>query len=1329
MGEKCVLKAVTSDDLPENPREYSNCISAASFWYTIPTFIKGSKNTLNVTDLYKVLKEHKSDKLGNELTSLWSQELKTANGSPNLLRVLLRRFGWHFGILGLVILMVEILFRAMQPFFLLKLISYFNDGSHTVETGYIYAGGLILSSALFTLTLYPYAFAVSHMAFKIRVGLGSLVYQKALRLSKTALAATTAGHVVNLISNDLGRLTNDTYYGHYLLVGPLQTLLIAYLMYSEIGVAAAFGIAFMMIFIPLNLYLGKKTAALRLKSAEKTDDRVRLMGEIISGIQVIKMYAWELPFERIVSYARKLEIKALRRKAYLGGINKSQIFFVSRTSIFISLMSFVINGNTLSPQVAFLITAYYNILKITMSNFFAAAITQSAEYMVSLRRVQNFLQLEETTEWDAVVESEEVTEMNRYISPSDKSEKYISQNPQLAISELKAKWDCKSPEYTLNGINLTVNPGSLLAVVGLTGSGKSSLIQAILGELPIESGEIKKNGSVSYAAQEPWLFSGTVRQNILFGQPMDHQRYWKVVKDCALERDFDLLPYKDQTYVGDRGASLSGGQKARISLARAVYRDASIYLLDDPLSAVDPHVARHLFEKCIRGYLRDRIVILVTHQLQFLQNVDQILIMEKGQVNAVGSYQSLHESGLNFATMLADPEGEGRDAAASPSSELKGEQANNSEFTSPNLVAEPREEPSEPEAEQMITQERQETGTVGLELYGKYCKAGGGLFVFSLIMGFCLLSQAVASLGDYFLNYWVTKRGTLVKPGNSTFVPGDLESHISVRLHELGWSVEPETLDTYIFTLITVLTIVVIVSRFFVFYNAAMRASIQLHKSMLRGVTRAAMYFFHTNPSGRILNRFAKDLGQLDEELPSIMLNVMQVFLELGGIVFLIAIVNPVFLFPTVVVGVIFYQLRAFYLKTSQDLKRVEAITRSPVYSHVNATLTGLTTIRAFGAQRVVEAEFDSYQDMHSSAFYMFMSTSGAFGYWLEILCVIYIAVIALSFFIFPPANGGDVGLAITQAMGMTGIVQWGMRQTADLENTMTVVERVVEYADIEPEGELEAPADEKPPETWPEQGSILFEEICLRYVPDPKADNVLKSLSFAIKPREKVGIVGRTGAGKSSLINALFRLSYNDGSIIIDKRDTNAMGLHDLRSKISIIPQEPVLFSGSMRYNLDPFEEYSDEKLWRSLEEVKWKEVVADLPSGLKSKITEGGTNFSVGQRQLVCLARAILRENRILVMDEATANVDPQTDGLIQATIRNKFKECTVLTIAHRLHTIMDSDKVLVMDAGRLVEFGTPYELLTEADSKVFHGMVKQTGPATYDALFKIAQRVRSF
>ncbi|XP_017132505.1 probable multidrug resistance-associated protein lethal(2)03659 [Drosophila elegans] len=1342
------MQSVKTADLPENPRETSNFISAACFWYTMPTFIKGRKDTLDTKDLYRALKEHKSETLGNKLCASWELELEKTKGKPNLLRALLRVFGWYFALLGLVLFLLELGLRTLQPIFLLKLISYYSHGSESIEAAYYYAGGVIVCSALNVIIMHPYMLGTMHVGLKMRVGLCSMIYRKALRLSKSALGDTTAGHVVNLMSNDVGRLDLATIFVHYLWVGPLETLFITYLMYREIGIAAVFGVAFMLLFIPLQAYLGKKTSVLRLRTALRTDERVRMMNEIISGIQVIKMYAWELPFEHMVAYARKKEINAIRHVSYIRGILLSFIIFLTRVSIFLSLVGYVLLGTFLTPEVAFLITAYYNILRTTMTVFFPQGISQMAETLVSIKRVEKYMQSDETDVSDKSVDlPEDPPGSNQATVHADGDDDHdeaedkllgptlstINENAKLSeagisISGLMAKWDINSPDYSLNGVNLRVQPGTMLGIVGRTGSGKSSLIQAILGELPAESGEIKVNGTMSYASQEPWLFSGTVRQNILFGQPMDRRRYAKVVKKCALERDFELLPFKDKTIVGERGASLSGGQKARISLARAVYRETAIYLLDDPLSAVDTHVARHLFEQCMRGYLRERIVILATHQLQFLQHADQIVIMDKGHVSAVGTYESLRESGLDFASMLADPErdeqSEERSRSRSGSyTHSHSDQRRNSEQSLLSMA----ESCLDAEAEQTINQERQVEGQIGLGLYSKYFKAGGGFFAFFVMMGFCVLSQGLASLGDYFLSYWVTKKGKVADQAvtNDTNHSKELEPRLSVWLQELGWSVDAEMLDTYIFTVITVLTIVVTVARSFLFFNLAMKASISLHNSMFRGISRAAMYFFNTNPSGRILNRFSKDMGQVDEILPAVMMDVIQIFLALAGIVIVVAIVNPLFLIPTVALGIIFYQLRTFYLKTSRDIKRLEAITRSPVYSHLAASLTGLSTIRAFGAQRVLESEFDNYQDMHSSAFYMFISTSRAFGYWLDCFCVIYIAIITLSFFIFPPANGGDVGLAITQAMGMTGMVQWGMRQSAELENTMTAVERVVEYEDIEPEGALEAPADKKPPKSWPEQGKIVFDELSLRYTPDPKSENVLKSLSFVIKPKEKVGIVGRTGAGKSSLINALFRLSYNDGSVLIDKRDTNEMGLHDLRSKISIIPQEPVLFSGTMRYNLDPFDEYSDEKLWRSLEEVKLKEVVADLPSGLQSKITEGGTNFSVGQRQLVCLARAILRENRILVMDEATANVDPQTDGLIQTTIRNKFKECTVLTIAHRLHTIMDSDKVLVMDAGRAVEFGSPYELLTLADTKVFHGMVKQTGHATYEGLLKIAQK----
>ncbi|KMY92502.1 uncharacterized protein Dsimw501_GD10651 [Drosophila simulans] len=1281
--------------LPENPRERSNFISSLCFWYTIPIFRKGYKKTLDSTDLYRPLEEQKSDILGNKLCASWERELKNDRGTPSLLRALLRVFGWQMGFPGLAIFVVELGLRTLQPIFLVKLISYFSGDPDAANAGFYYAVAQIVISALSVMILTPTMFDIHHVCFKMRVAMGSMIFRKALRLTKGALGDTTSGHVVNLISNDIPRLDSAPYTVHYLWVGPLQVLVITYLMYQEIGISAVFGVLFMLLFMPIQMYLGTMTSALQLKAAERTDNRIRMVNEIISAIQVLKMYAWEQPFEQMVTQAREKEMNTIRQGQYIRGFGFACRIVLSRVAIFLSLVGYVILGKVFTPEIAFMITAYYNVLLAAMSIYVPSAIIQTAQILTSIRRVEQFMQSEELNSSD----KSEGPFKETVADPPSNNNETVLQESAISIRDVKAKWDPNSPDYTLNGINLQIKPGSVVAVIGLTGSGKSSLIQAILGELKAESGQLKVNGSLSYSSQEAWLFSGTVRQNILFGQPMDSQRYEEVVKKCALERDFDLLPLRDNTIVGERGASLSGGQRARISLARSVYRKASIYLLDDPLSAVDASVARHLFEQCVRGHLRGSTVVLVTHQEQFLQHVDQIVILANGQIKAVGDYESLLKMGL--ITSLGSLS-----------------MADNHEEQEPSNLSCPDNKnevtPIEENCEQTVGGansgkehvERQESGGISPALYRKYFQAGGGLVAFLVMLSSSVLAQVAVTGGDYFLTYWVKKE-------SSSTAQGEVEN------------VDSKSMDVYKYTLIIILSVIMNLSSSILLFNIAKKASIRFHNTIFKRVTRAAMHFFSINKHGSILNRFTKDMSQVDEVLPVVLVDVMQIALWLAGIVIVIANVNPLLLVPTLILSVIFYHLRNLYLKTSRDLKRVEAINRSPVYSHLAASLNGLTTIRALDAQSVLEKEFDSYQDAHSSAFFMYISTSKAFGYCMNCICVIYISIITLSFFAFPPGNGADVGLVITQAMQLIDMVQWGVRQTAELENTMTAVERVVEYESIEPEGMLEAPDDKKPPKSWPEQGEIVFKELSLRYTPDPKAENVLKSLSFIIQPREKVGIVGRTGAGKSSLINALFRLSYTDGSVLIDTRDTRQMGLHDLRRQISIIPQEPVLFSGTMRYNLDPFDEYSDEKLWGCLEEVKLKEVVSDLPDGLASKISEGGTNFSVGQRQLVCLARAILRENRILVMDEATANVDPQTDGLIQATIRSKFRDCTVLTIAHRLHTIIDSDKVMVMDAGRVVEFGSPYELLTKSDSKVFHNLVNQSGRATYEGLLSIAQK----
>ncbi|XP_061393041.1 probable multidrug resistance-associated protein lethal(2)03659 [Musca vetustissima] len=1356
------MQSVKPNELPQNPYERTNIFARLCYWYTLSTFFKGRNKSLNTEDLYRALSEHESEILGNKICQSWQKELYQKayhKKQPSLLKATIRVFGCRYAFLGLILFVLELGSRSSQPAFLMGLIAYYTSGEQDRRMAYLYAAGVVVSSIMNVMFSHIYSMGTMHLGMKMRVAMCSLIYRKSLRLSKTAVNSPSAGQVINLISNDVGRLDVATTLLHYLWVGPILTCMITYRMYSEIGISAVFGVAFMLMFIPLQVWLGKQTSALRLRTASRTDERVRMMNEIISGIQVIKMYAWENAFCKLVTDARKKEINSIRYSSYIRGILFSYVIFLTRVSVFLSLVGFVLLCNTLTAEKVFLIAAYYNILRSTMTVFFPEGVSILAETLVSLKRIQAFLLSEETQVMDKSNSgscyndnnaAKDIRETDDEISQG----KDIEEQPLVAnghstvtttgiiINNFKAKWDPRASDYNLNDINLRIEPGTLVAIIGPVGSGKSSLIQSILGELKPAAGTIKVNGTLSYASQEPWLFTGTVRKNILFGQPMDRSRYRAVVKKCALEKDFKLLPYGDKTIVGERGASLSGGQKARISLARAVYCRTSIYLLDDPLSAVDTHVGRHLFDKCMRGLLRDNIVVLVTHQLQFLQSADQIVIMDKGRICAMGSYESLSQNGHDFAQMLTETINEDSMEATKTRSRSESQvKDRRSSVTSINSLADSvyQDTPSQGE-------ETQEEGKIGLDLYKKYFKAGGGFFMFIVMLMFCVVSQGLASCGDYFLSYWVNKKRTeeanrveLVAYLNATAngtstTPTEpfiwspsyrTESSLSNWLSQYGIHVKSDMLDIYIFTIITVTTIVLTITRSFVFFNMAMRASQNLHNAMFRGIIRASMYFFNTNASGRILNRFSKDMGQIDENLPSVMIDAIQIFLSIFAIVVVISVINPLYLLPTMVLVLIFYNLRAFYLKTSRSVKRLEAINRSPIYSHLGASMSGLSTIRAFGAQRILIKEFDNYQDLHSSAFFLFSTTSRAFGYWLDCCCVLFIAVVTLSFFIFAPENGGEVGLAITQVMSLTGMVQWGMRQSAELENGMTAVERVVEYDDIQPEGELESKDDKKPPETWPEAGKVIFNDLSLRYDPDPKSEYVLKSLNIDIKPREKVGIVGRTGAGKSSLINALFRLSYTNGSIIIDSRDTKSMGLHDLRSKISIIPQEPVLFSGTMRYNLDPFGEYSDAKLWEALEEVQLKKVVSELESGLETKIAEGGSNFSVGQRQLVCLARAILRENRILVMDEATANVDAQTDTLIQTTIRHKFKHCTVLTIAHRLHTVMDSDKVLVMDAGRVIEFGSPFELLTESDKKVFLDMVEQTGKSTSECLLQIAQK----
>ncbi|XP_041974315.1 probable multidrug resistance-associated protein lethal(2)03659 isoform X2 [Aricia agestis] len=1370
---------------PPHPRAKANPLSALTFAWTLPIFWSGLKKELEESDLYEPLEEHASGPLGDKFARLWEEEVASAGNkrTPSLLRVILRAYAVRCMLYGFVLFFMECGIRIAQPVFLGKLVEYYSpeQSAVTEQDAYLYAGGVVLCSALNVFVVHPYMMAILHMGMKFRVACCSLIYRKSLRLSKTALGETTIGQVVNLLSNDVNRFDVAVIFLHYLWIGPLATVIVTYFMWLEISWGAVVGVGFMLAFIPLQAYLGKRTSVLRLKTAMRTDERVRLMNEILSGIQVIKMYTWEKPFADLVAKARKQEIKQIRATSYIRGVLTSFIMFTTRICLFFSILVFVLENHVISAKQVFVVTSFYNLLRQTMTVFFPQGIAQVAEATISIKRLQNFMLYEDTSKpvpgLSDIQTSTKAKEKN-ILDEKDKDikdpEKRESKMAMIAEKELNidekgngkapiesseeddteletqfdtdargvrlrhatAKWIPSHTENTLTDLSLTIKPGKLIAVIGPVGAGKSSLLHVLLRELPLLSGSVHVGGTVSYASQEPWLFAGSVRQNILFGQPMDRPRYNAVVRRCALDRDFSLFPHGDKTVVGERGVSLSGGQRARISLARAVYKRADVYLLDDPLSAVDAHVGRHLFESCVVGYLRSATRVLVTHQLQFLRDVDQIIILKNGSIAAAGDFETLSASGLDFASLLAREEEEEEKKEPEEKSQVdpedtmmqgsfrKRQLSIHSVSSVDNLTA-----TAPPEGEGREEAESRSAGAVSGRVYGAYLRAAGHPVLVALMMMVATLAQVLGSGSDWWTSYWVNLEEShpeevmrnMELRGNGSVSSLNLTQ---AMIDDAKFSNGLTRYDCiYIYTGMVVALVVISLLRSFMFFSMAMNASTKLHNTMFGAITRAPMRFFHTNPSGRILNRFSKDMGAVDEVLPTALLDVLQIGLSLIGIVIVVAIVNYWLLLPTVAIGVVFYGLRIFYISSSRSIKRLEGVTRSPVFSHLNASLQGITTIRAFGAEEALIREFDNHQDLHSSAWYLFIASSRAFGFWLDLVCVVYIAVVTLSFLMFGQERyGGNVGLAITQAMGLTGMFQWGMRQSTELENQMTSVERIQEYSHIESEPPLESEANKKPPPSWPEAGRVEFKHVFLYYVVGEPP--VLRDLTLDIQPREKVGIVGRTGAGKSSLINALFRLTRLEGEIIIDGRETSTLGLHELRSRISIIPQEPVLFSGTMRHNLDPFDEYPDQVLWRALEEVELKEAVSELPAGLNSRMSEGGGNFSVGQRQLVCLARAIVRRNRLLVLDEATANVDPQTDALIQATIRTKFADCTVLTIAHRLHTVMDSDKVLVMDAGQMVEFDHPHVLLQRADGHL-RAMLEQTGRATADALARTAHQ----
>uniref|UniRef100_A0A5F9DL08 ATP binding cassette subfamily C member 4 (PEL blood group) n=1 Tax=Oryctolagus cuniculus TaxID=9986 RepID=A0A5F9DL08_RABIT len=1261
------MQPVHSEVKP-NPLQDANLCSRVFFWWLNPLFKIGHKRRLEEDDMYSVLPEDRSKHLGEELQGYWDKEVLAAENkaqAPSLTKAIIKCYWKSYLVLGIFTLIEEGT-KVMQPIFLGKVINYFENYDPTdsvaLHTAYGYASVLTACTLFLAILHHLYFYHVQCAGMRLRVAMCHMIYRKV------------------------------TIFLHFLWAGPLQAVAVTALLWMEIGVSCLAGMAVLLILLPLQSCIGKLFSSLRSKTAAFTDARIRTMNEVITGIRIIKMYAWEKSFAELIASLRRKEISKILSSSYLRGMNLASFFVASKIIVFVTFTVYVLLGNVITASRVFVAVTLYGAVRLTVTLFFPAAIERVSESIVSIRRIKDFLLLDEISQRSTQLTSDGKTIVH--------------------VQDFTASWDKASDTPTLQGLSFTVRPGELLAVVGPVGAGKSSLLSAVLGELPPSQGLVRVHGRVAYVSQQPWVFSGTVRSNILFGKKYEKERYEKVIKACALKKDLQLLEDGDLTVIGDRGATLSGGQKARVNLARAVYQDADIYLLDDPLSAVDAEVSRHLFQQCICQTLHEKITILVTHQLQYLKAASHILILKDGEMVQKGTYTEFLKSGVDFGSLLKKENEEAEPSPVPGTPTLRNrtfsESSVWSQQSSRPSLKEGAPEGQEPETTQAaLTEESRSEGKIGFKAYRNYFTAGAHWFIIVVLFVLNMAAQVAYVLQDWWLSYWANKQSALnVTVGGRGNVTAELD---------LTWYLG-------IYSGLTVATVLFGIARSLLVFYVLVNSSQTLHNKMFESILKAPVLFFDRNPIGRILNRFSKDIGHMDDLLPLTFLDFIQTFLQVVGVVAVAAAVIPWILIPLVPLGIVFIVLRRYFLETSRDVKRLESTTRSPVFSHLSSSLQGLWTIRSYRAEERFQELFDAHQDLHSEAWFLFLTTSRWFAVRLDAICAIFVIVVAFgSLILAKTLDAGQVGLALSYALTLMGMFQWCVRQSAEVENMMISVERVIEYTDLEKEAPWES--QKRPPDAWPQEGVIIFDNVNFTYSLDGPV--VLKHLTALVKAREKVGIVGRTGAGKSSLISALFRLSEPEGKIWIDKILTTEIGLHDLRKKMSIIPQEPVLFTGTMRKNLDPFNEHTDEELWNALKEVQLKEAIEDLPGKMDTELAESGSNFSVGQRQLVCLARAILKKNRILIIDEATANVDPRTDELIQKKIREKFEQCTVLTIAHRLNTIIDSDRIMVLDSGRLKEYDEPYVLLQNKES-LFYKMVQQLGKAEAAALTETAKQV---
>lgn len=1319
-------------------------------WFT-GLAVKGYKRPLEREDLWSVNERDRADNLIPQFYHNFRQQFKehepdhkpaykpiseTPSAThPSVLIPLFQTYKFTF-ISGALLKLTFDLLQFVAPALLRYLISFIQNHDQPLWYGISIASGMFLVAVVQSMILHQYFHLMFRLGMNIRSVLTSAVYTKAMNLSNNARKNRTTGEIVNLMQVDIQRLQDMTTFVMLFWSAPLQVCLSIVFLWRILGVAVIAGLVILIAMVPINSYISVKMRKCQVQQMKYKDERLKMMSEVLNGIKVLKLYAWEKSMENTIFKIREKEIGVLKKLAFL---NAATTLSWACAPFLVAVLSFAVfvtidpDNNILTPQVTFVALALFNILRFPLA-IFAMIFSQAVQCHVSNKRLRSFF-AEEEMDYDAIGTKK--------------------MDDALKVENATFTWENGDGEETLKNITMSVGRGQLVAIVGKVGAGKSSLLQAVLGEMNKISGSVNVSGSVAYVPQQAWIQNLTLRNNILFNRAYDRTFYEKVLDACALRQDLESLPAEDMTEIGEKGINLSGGQKQRVSLARAVYSHADIVLLDDPLSAVDSHVGRHIFENVISsttGILAQSTRILVTHGLHYLKFCDKIIVMKAGEISEMGTYQELMARQGAFSEFLEEflveeTKKRGRSVSFGDDAEEVTEILNEMEKVSPGrrrriesqlsqevVNAAPihdkspspiREVPSSPtkngtilpaqtdedrpivvgkaeekvallgeeaknsQKSRLVEKEAVETGKVKWSVYLTYIKAIG-LVIAVLFIAVYILSSVLGVASNLWLAKWSDDAQMIQSTSNGS----SYETNMRLAIYAaLGVG---QALFVCAASIVMALGMV--------------GASRILHEGILKNILHSPMLFFDTTPLGRILNRFGKDMEAIDTTLPgSIRSMLMTVFNVIATLVVII-IATPIIALPFAFLAVFYILVLRFYVSTSRQLKRLESASRSPIYSHFQESIQGAASIRAYKLVDEFVKESERRVDDNLATYYPTIVANRWLAVRLELvgnLIVMFSALFAVLFRDSPGLTAGLVGLSVSYALNITQTLNWAVRMTSELETNIVAVERIKEYTDTPIEG---AHSRQKPADSWPQQGRIEIKNVSLRY--RAGLDPVLKGVSASIEPKEKIGIVGRTGAGKSSLTLALFRtVEIDGGSIEIDGQNISTLSLQELRSRLTIVPQDPVLFSGTLRFNLDPFEAYSDEEIWSALRNAHLEPFVSSLNEKLQHHISEGGENLSVGQRQLLCLARALLRHPKILILDEAAAAVDAETDSLLQRTIREQFADCTVLTIAHRLHTVMDCDRLLVMSAGRVVEFDSPRALLAKPDG-VFKNMAKDAG-----------------